>query len=154
MSDFYFTQLEGGEEVVFGVLTSSSRSSSSSSVSVMGETVHRGGTSESRETKYGVTNRRVVVEAAGQPEATKTIPNGDIRRVYLKREQFVGQERLVIDALETASGERLEQDLALFPEQDEALIRQTFPQAEVVEAPPEAEQPRKKKGLLSFLFGD
>lgn len=153
MSDFYFTQMEDGEEVVFGVLTSTSSSSSSSSVSVMGETVHSAGSGSSQETKYGVTNRRVIVEASGQPGATKTVPNADVRRVYLKREGFAGQDRLVIDELETASGERLEQDLGLFPGQDEALIRETFPAAEVVERQ-EAEAPKKKKGLLSFLFGD
>ena len=152
MSDFYYTQLEDGEEVVFGVLTSQSSTSSSSSVSVMGETVHSATGGSSQETKYGVTDRRVIVEAAGQPDATKTVPNTEIRRVYLKRDTFAGQDRLVIDELETASGERLEQDLGLFPDQDEALIRRTFPQAEIVERQ-EAEAPPKKKGLLAFLFG-
>ena len=52
MSDFYFTQLEEGEEMVFGVITSTR----STSVSV-GDAQVSGQTSERR---LGITNRRVI----------------------------------------------------------------------------------------------
>jgi len=133
MSDFHFTQLEEGEKMVFGVVTSVSTTSIS-----IGDTRVSNRTSERR---VGVTNRRVIIEFDDAPEETLIIPNSEVRRVFIKRKKFMGQPRITITKLETATGRTVKLDLSGLRPQDEPLIQQVFPNAEV----------KEKKGLLGFL---
>lgn len=147
MSDFYYTELDDNEQVVFGVLTSSS--STSSSTTVMGDQVSSN--RESRERKIGVTNQRVIIETANAPEATQTIPNSDVRQVFIKRGEFVGRPSQTLVRLETAQGQSIELGIQLFNADAEANIQPTFPNATVTYL---EEEKKKRKGLLGFLgFG-
>jgi len=129
---FYFTQLEEGEEMVFGPFTSVSTTSFSA-----------GGTqvsSRTSECRWGITNRRVIVETAGAPRKTQIIPTTDVQRVFIKRKKSRrGRPRITITKVETTSGQRVK--LGLGGLRDESRIRQIFPNAEI----------KEKKGLLGFL---
>lgn len=161
MSDWYFTQLEDGEEVLFGVATSSN--SSSSSHHENGQLVS--GSRESSESKAGVTNRRVR-EERGQPGATVVIPNEAVQRVWISKKDFMGNAQVALDAVQSG-GERVELGIGFLEAEDEARIRAAFPNAEVVvsggakvgaavESAVGAggEEGPKKKGLFGFLFGN
>lgn len=133
MSDF-FAQLEDGEEMVFGVVTSTH----TTSVSVGGAQV----SSRASERRLGITNRRVIIESGDDPAATHIIPNADVRRVFIQREKFMGELSITITELETASGQTIQLDMGGLEPQEKPLIQQTFPNAEIKE---------KRKGLLGFL---
>jgi hypothetical protein len=118
--------------MVFGPFTSVSTTSFSA-----------GGTqvsSRTSERNWGITNRRVIVETAGAPRKTQTIPTADVRCVFVKRKKSRrGRPCITITKLESASGQRVK--LGLGGLKDEARIRQIFPNAES----------KEKKGLLGFL---
>ncbi len=102
MSDFYYTNLDDGEQMVFGVLTQSS--SSSNTTNVMGEVTS---SHESRERKIGITDRRVIVETANAPDATRSILNTDVRQVFVKRGEFMGRPNNMLVRIETTNGETI-----------------------------------------------
>ncbi len=84
MSAFPFTQLGEDEVMVIGPVTFSS----SSSFSVSSPTGQSAQVKQSNQRIMGVTNRRVIVEQSGQPNATQIIANADVKRVYVKRDKF------------------------------------------------------------------
>ncbi len=137
MSEFYFTQLEEDEKMVFGPVTS--RKSSSTSFSAGGQQV--GGTTRASERKVGITDRRIISEKSGSPAATRIIPNDEVKVVFIRREKFAGQPRLAIDSVQTSSGQTVNLDLKRLDVQAEDKIEQAFPHATV----------REKKGCLGFL---
>lgn len=152
MSDFYFSELEDGEEIVFGVVTSSRHSSQS--VVENGRQIVA--SLQSSERKLGVTNQRVIVESAGQPEATIVIPNEQVRRVFLDRDIFMGQPRLTLSAVESVYNQHVELDIDSLSAEDEVAIRTLFPTAEIItegdnRTNGESEAGEKKKGLFGFL---
>ncbi len=144
MGDFYYTELDDNEQIVFAVLTASS--SSSNSTSVMGNEVSS--SHESRERKIGVTNQRIIIETANAPEATQSIPNSDVRQVFVKRGEFMGRPSRTLARLETAQGQSIELGMQLFNAEDEAQIQPTFPNATISYL---EEEKKKSKGLLGFL---
>ncbi|HEX8681602.1 MAG TPA: hypothetical protein VF707_04760 [Ardenticatenaceae bacterium] len=145
MSGFEFTELEEGEELLFGI--SKSSSSSSSSLTIGNKQIS--GSSDSSERTVGVTNRRIIVESLSAPVPVQSIPNDEVRKVYLKREDFMGQPRLTISRVETTGGDTADLGLRVLEAEGEARLHEVFPYAELVE---EAEPPQKKKrGLLGFL---
>ncbi|BCM93144.1 hypothetical protein IAD21_05032 [Abditibacteriota bacterium] len=156
MNPFDSVPLQDGEEVVFGIATSTSSSLSTSTVN--GVTVENTGSSSQR--KSGVTNRRVIVESGA---SVTTIPNSDVQRVWIKRDDFMGQVQLTLEAVEAASGQKVELGIGFLEADDEALIQATFPGATITSAAmggttnaPQLLRDRpKKKGIFAFLgFGD
>lgn len=137
MSEFYFTQLEEDEKMVFGPVTS--RKSSSTSFSAGGQQV--GGTARASERKVGITDRRIISEKSGSPAATRIIPNDEVKAVFIRREKFAGQPRLAIDSVQTNADQTVNLDLGGIGAQAEDKIQRVFPQATV----------REKKGCLGFL---
>jgi hypothetical protein len=137
MSEFYFTQLEENEKMVFGPVTS--RKSSSASFSAGGQRV--GGATHITESKVGVTNRRIIAEQAGAPSATRIIPNDEVKAVFIRREKFAGRPHLAIANVQTSSGQTVKLNLGGLSAQAEGAIQQTFPNATIQE----------KKGCLGFL---
>ena len=147
MSDFDFTTLEDGEEIVFGVTTASS----SSAHRHVENGVVTENSSVSSERKIGVTNRRAIVETVGDSTATRIVPNDQVSRVQLQRSDFMGKPRFNLAAVETATGESLALGIGFLEAKDKARLCATFPHAEIVEsgdAPEEAQAdsdaPRKK----------
>lgn len=154
MSDWYQTELEAGEEILFGVATSSSRSSSSSQ--------ENGRLAESlaheSERKSGVTNRRVVIETLGDHSATIIIPNTSVQAAWIEKSDFMGSAKLHLAAVESTSGQRAELGIGFLDAEEEARIRAAFPNAQIHigaaskgHANSEGQEKPKKKGLLSFL---
>ncbi len=149
MSDFYFTELEQGEELPFGVSASSNSSSSGSWINDK----QVSGSSTSTERKVGITTRRVIVEEKDSPTSTRVIPNADVRTVFIKREKFMGDSVPTVVKLETTTGESVELGMRLFEAADETRLRELFPQAtftEAAEVKKLEEPPKKKKGLFGF----
>lgn len=137
MSEFYFTQLEEDESMVFGPVIF--RKSSSTSFSSGGQQV--AGTTQTSERKVGVTNQRVIVEQAGSPSATRIVPNDEVKVVYIRREKLAGRPHIAIASVQTNSGQTVSLDLKGLAPQAEGAIRATFPNATIQE----------KKGCLGFL---
>lgn len=149
MSGFEFTELEEGEEVLFGI--SKSSSSSSSSISVGGEQIS--GSSDSQARTVGITNRRVIVESLSAPVPLQSIPNEEVRKLTVKRDTFMGKPQLNLARVETTGGETVDLDLRVGDAEGEARLREVFPNAEIAEEAAE-EPPKKKGGLLGWLgFG-
>jgi hypothetical protein len=137
MSEFYFTQLEEGEKMVFGPVTSSK--SSSASFSSGDQQV--GGTTRTVERKVGVTDRRIIAEQSGSPSGTRIVPNDEVKTVFIRREKFGGQPHLAIASVQTRSGQTVTLNLRGLNAQAEGAIEQAFPNATIQE----------KKGCLGFL---
>ena len=137
MSEFYFTQLEEDEKMVFGPITS--RKSSSASFSAGDQQV--GGTTHTVERKVGVTNRRIITEQSGSPSATRIVPNDEVRTVFIRREKFAGRPHLAIASVQTSSGQTVTLNLRGLNAQAEGAIQGAFPNATIQE----------KKGCLGFL---
>lgn len=156
MSHWYHTELEEGEEIVLGVATSSSRSSSSSHEN--GRLIE--GSLSQSERKSGVTNRRVVIETLGDHDATIIIPNASVSRAWIEKSDFMGTAKLNLAAIES-SGQAHELGIGFLDEDDEALIRQAFPNAQISisgqgsnragSSQSGHEEKPRKKGLLNFL---
>ena len=155
MNPFDSVPLQDGEELVFGVATSTSSSSSTSTIN--GVVVQNTGSSSQR--KSGVTNQRIIVESGS---SATTIPNSQIRRVWITRDNFMGKPQLALEAVESASGQRVELGVGFLEAEDEALIQSTFPSATLEGTPantapqlPNTNPRPKKKGIFAFLgFGD
>ena len=155
MNPFDSISLQDGEELVFGVATSTSSTSSTSTVN--GVFVENTGSSSQR--KSGVTNHRVIVESG---DGATTITNSQVRRVWIKRDNFMGKPQLALEAVESVSGQKVELGIGFLEAGDEALIRSMFSGATIEGAPastaPQISAPisrPKKKGIFAFLgFGD
>ncbi|MBA2340968.1 MAG: hypothetical protein H0V88_11270 [Pyrinomonadaceae bacterium] len=155
MSDFQYTPLMPGEEIVFGVSTSTSSSSSQTIVNG----VVAASNNEQTERRAGITNKRVIVEHANAPERTVVVSNAEVRRIKLKRVDFMGEQTLTLEAIEFATGEAIDLDITFIDAQDEPRLRELFSGAAIVYETPtvdastsQANLPTgKRKGLLGFL---
>jgi len=123
MSAFPFTQLGEDEVMVIGPVTFSS----SSSFSVSSPTGQSAQVKQSNQRIMGVTNRRVIVEQSGQPNATQIIANADVKRVYVKRDKFGAK----IEKVETSRGQTIELNIGGLNPMQEARLFEVFPNAEI-----------------------
>jgi hypothetical protein len=129
---FMIAQLEAGEHVVFGIaLETSSSSFSLNGFQVAGST---------KETRKGITDRRVIVEVS-TGEIT-TVANAEVRTVSLGREKQLGVEMLRIESVTDGAGRTVALGIGGLDPTQEAQVKALFPSASLV---------AKKKGLLSFL---
>lgn len=120
------TELEAGEEIVFGPVTFTKTTSLSG-----GAGPSQGSVSTTGGRTVGVTNRRIIIEDLKAPERAQIIPNDQVQRVFIKRKQRAGQETLSITKVETAAGGTVKVDLPGISASKEALLKQTFPNAEI-----------------------
>jgi len=128
MQGFNFTQLEAGEELVFGPVTSTK----TTSVSGSGGTPGQGGSlSHTSGRTVGVTSQRVIVEDLKSPDRTQIVPNANVQRVFIKQQQRKGQPSINLVKVQTASGP-VKLDINGLPAQAETMLQSTFPNAEVV----------------------
>ncbi len=130
MNSFSFSELEAGEELVFGPVTSTKTVSMSGSGGAPGQ---EGSLSHTSGRTVGVTNRRVIIEDLASPAKTQIVLNADVRRVFVKRRQQQGQSFIDLVRVQTVSGQNLKLDIKRLPAQAEAMLQTTFPQAEIVQ---------------------
>jgi hypothetical protein len=128
VNSFNFTELEAGEELVFGPVTSTKTTNVSGSSGAPGQ----GGIfSLTSGRTVGVTNQRVIVEDLESPDRTQVVPNANVQRVFIKRQQRQGQSSVNLVKVQTASGP-VKLDIKGLPAQAEAMLESTFPNAEIV----------------------
>ena len=130
MAGFNFTELEAGERIVFGPVTSTKTASLSGS-GAPGQ--GQGSLSRTSGRTVGVTTQRVIIEDLKAPDNPQIIPNADVQRVFIKRKTRQGSASIDLAKVETASGQTVKLDLKGVPAQAESAIQETFPNAEVVE---------------------
>jgi hypothetical protein len=126
---FKFTELQEGEKVVFGPMTTT-RSTSVSAGSGTGQ----GSLSSSSGRTVGVTSLRVIAEDLSSPDKTQIIPNVEVRRVAIKRQQRQGQPSLTLVSATAANGRSVKLGIKGLPAQSEAMLGETFANAEIVES--------------------
>lgn len=138
MRSFTFVKLEPNEEMVFGPVTTSK------SFSVGGTPNQRTGavpidkmatqqqlTHTSGRT-VGVTTQRVVIEDLKDSGKTRTIPNDQVQRIFIKTKHRKGQASLTLEKVEVISGQSIKLDIKGLPVQAEDTLNENFPQAEIV----------------------
>jgi len=126
---FQFTELQEGEKIVFGPITTT-RSTSVSGSSSTGQ----GSVSHSSGRTVGVTTERVIVEDLGSADKTQIILNSAVQQVAIKRQQRNNQSTLTLASVKTAAGPSVKLDIKGLPAQAENLLQETFPNAEVAES--------------------
>jgi hypothetical protein len=129
---FAIVQLQPGESLVFGPTLETS----SSSFSIQG--VNVGGSS--KETRTGVTTRRVIREVS--TGEIQELANGEIKKVTLAREKELGVDVMRLVSVTGADGRTIAVGVGGLDPSEEKRLRAIFPAAELV---------AKKKGWLSFL---
>ena len=127
--DFNFTELEAGEKIVFGPITTA-KTTSVSGGSGPGQT----SLSHSSGRTVGITTQRVVVEDLKTPEKTQIMPNSAIQQVFIKRQQRKGQPSITLVKAKAMNGQIIELDMKGLPAQSEAMLQETFPGAEIVQS--------------------
>lgn len=130
MSSSNFTELEAGEELLFGPVTSTKTTSVSGRGGAPGQA---GSISFTSGRTVGVTNRRVIVENLESPDKTQVVANADVQRVFVKRRQRQGRSSIDLVRVQTASGQNLKLGIKGLPAQAETTLQTTFPQAEIVQ---------------------
>jgi hypothetical protein len=129
---FAIVQLQPGEALVFGPTLETS----SSSFSIQG--VNVGGSS--KETRAGVTTRRVIREVS--TGEIHELANDDIKKVTVAHEKELGVEVLRLVSVTAGDGRTIALGVGGLDPNDEKRLRALFPAAELV---------AKKKSWLSFL---
>ena len=128
MNQLQHTQLESGEEIVFGPVTSTRTVSAGGTGPGQGR--GRPGQAGSLSHVSGrlvcVTNVRIIIEDLQSADKTQIIPNGDVTRVFFKRKVHQGQPSLAITKAATRSGQNVKLDIKWLPEAAEAQIREVF----------------------------
>ncbi len=139
MTGFRFFQLEPGEEILFGpVTTTKSVSFSSAPVQQPGRPQIRPALEQQQVSRtsgqtVGVTNRRVVIEDLNDSSKTRIIPNEQVRRVFVKARQRQGRPSLTLEKVATAGGPPLKLNIQGLPDDLEAF-QVAFPQAEIIQS--------------------
>jgi hypothetical protein len=130
MSAFTFAKLDKDETIVFGPVTFSSSSSFSFNAGrAQGVQVNK-----VNKRTIAITDRRIIIEQGPNPQDNQSIPNKNVKRVYVER----GQAGLKVDKVETIHGQTVELDLGGIRPHEEARLFEIFPGAEIGE----------KKGLF------
>ncbi len=134
MNTFNFTELEPGEEILFGPITRTK----TTTVSATGPGQRIGpprpqqaSISRSSGQTIGVTNRRVIVEDLQSGDKTRIIPNDKVSRVFVRRKTKNNLTTLTLKRVQTANGQTHKLDLAGIPGHREKLLQETFPNAEI-----------------------
>ena len=135
MNRFRRIELEDGEKLAFGPVTRTKTTTFSagpggaqgSGFGTPGSQLQQEGISWSSGHTVGITNRRVIVEDLQSPDKSKIVPNEAVSRVFIRRKG----DTFAIAKVQTASGQTFKLNLGGIPIQDEPLLQQTFPQAEI-----------------------
>jgi hypothetical protein len=125
MAEFTSVEMQPGEEIVFGPVTSTKTTTVSGGTGSASRTVGR---------TVGVTNRRVVIEDLDSPGKAKVIPIDQVQKVTIKRKKKGKRESITITKIETATGSSIKVDLPGINANRESEIGETFPNAEISQA--------------------
>ena len=126
MRGFQFTELTDGEELVFGPVTFTQSASFSG-----GQGPAQGSMSKTSGRTVGITNQRVIVEDLSSADKTKTYPNADVQKVFIKRKQRGGQPTIDITRISTSTGQVAKLGIKGLPAQASNRFKELFPNAEV-----------------------
>ncbi len=137
MSRFDFIKLDSDEEMIFGPLRIAKNKSPQSSPKPTASTP----TMVNRIRKIGLTSKRLIIEQGEMADANYIIPNCEIKTIIIRREKSSGYPRLVLEAVQTISGETTPVDLTLMDPQAEAKIKAVFPNVRL----------QVKRGCLAWL---
>lgn len=129
MNEFTSVEMQPGEEIVFGPVTSTKTTSFSG-----GGGPSQGSISRTVGRTVGVTNRRVIIEDTQDPGKSTVIPNDQVQKVFIKRKKQGERESITITKIETATGSSVKVDLPGINAGREAQIGETFPNAEISQA--------------------
>jgi len=133
MSGFKFTELEEGENILFGPITFTQTTSFSSTGGAGPGPATRHQVSKTKGSTIGITDRRVIVEDLESPDKTQITPNEKVQRVFVKRKQQRGQPTITLSKLQTASGQVVKLNIQGLPAGAEGKLKETFPNAEIAE---------------------
>ena len=123
------TDMQAGEEIVFGPVTSTKTTSVSG-----GGGASQGSLSRTVGRTVAVTDQRIVIEDTQDPTKSTTVPNHEVQKVTIKRKKRGEQVTITIAKVETATGSTVKVDLPGIDARREAQIGEVFPNAEVAEA--------------------
>ncbi len=129
MNEFTSVQMQPGEEIVFGPVTSTKTTSFSG-----GGGPSQGSISHTVGRTVGVTNRRLVIEDLQDPRKAKVIPNDQVQKVFIKRKKKGERESITITKVETMTGSTVKVDLPGIDASREAQLGETFSNAEISQA--------------------
>lgn len=120
-----FTELQEGESIVFGPITTTRSANVSAG---QGSVSHTSGRT------VGVTTLRVIAEDLDSPDKTQILANTDVKQVAIKRHQGQAQSSITLVSVTTPHGHSVKLDIKGLPAQAETLIKKTFPNAEIHES--------------------
>jgi hypothetical protein len=129
MNEFTSVQMQPGEEIVFGPVTSTKTTSFSG-----GGGPSQGSISRTVGRTVGVTNRRLVIEDLQDPRKAKVIPNDQVQKVFIKRKKKGERESITIAKVETMTGSTVKVDLPGIDAGREAQLTEVFSNAEISQA--------------------
>ena len=129
MTEFSSVDMQPGEQLVFGPVTSTKTTTVSG-----GTGPAQGGVSRTVGRTVGVTNRRVIIEDTQNPANSTVIPNDQVQKVIVKRKKKGEQESITIAKIETATGSSIKVDLPGIDAHRESQLGETFPNAEISQA--------------------
>jgi len=121
MNGLEFTELEAGEEIVFGPVTSVKTTSFSG-----GAGPSRGGISRRSGRTVCITDRRIIIEDLEDPARSRVFPNDHVQVVSIKRKK----DGITVAKVQTGS-RTVRIDLPGISPQKESLLATTFPNAEI-----------------------
>ena len=121
MNELKHTELQAGEEILFGPVTSIKTTSFSG-----GTGPSQGSISRSSGRTVAVTNQRIIIEDVDDPTQSTVISNARVERVSIKRKKL----GITIARVQTASG-TVNVDLPRVGLEKEPLLATTFPNAEI-----------------------
>jgi hypothetical protein len=126
VNEFASIEMQPGEEIVFGPVTSTKTTSVSG-----GGGPSQGSISRTVGRTVGVTNRRLVIEDLQDPAKAKVIPNDQVQKVFIKRKKKGERESITIAKVETMTGSTVKVDLPGIDAGRESQLGETFPNAEI-----------------------
>jgi hypothetical protein len=129
MSEFAGVQMQPGEGIVFGPVTSTKTTSFSG-----GGGLSQGSISRTVGRTVGVTNRRLVIEDLQDPGKPLVIPNDQVQKVFIKRKKKGERESITIAKVETMTGSTVKVDLPGIDAGRETQLSGVFPNAEISQA--------------------
>jgi len=129
VNEFTSVEMQPGEEIVFGPVTSTKTTSFGG-----GAGPSQGSVSRTVGRTVGVTNRRVIIEDTQTPGQAKVVPNDQVQKVFIQRKKKGEQESITIAKIETATGGTVKVDLPGIDARRESQLNETFPNAEISQA--------------------
>ena len=129
MSQFTSIDMQPGEEIIFGPVTSTKTTSVSGSGGAS-----QGSISRTVGRTVGVTNQRILIEDTQNPGNSTAIPNDQVQKVFIKRKKQGDRETITIVKVETATGSAIKVDLPGIDARREAQLGEVFSGAEISQA--------------------